>query len=53
MLQLVEPPKIPGLVWSQAILREDGRHFGGRRVVKFVELSKMPMIVGNKRFFKE
>ena len=40
MLQLVEPPKIPRLVRSQAILREDGGHSGGRRVVKLVELSK-------------
>ena len=40
MLQLVEPPKIPRLVRSQAILREDGGHSGVRRVVKLVELSK-------------
>ncbi|KAK2420496.1 hypothetical protein QL285_031218 [Trifolium repens] len=40
MLQLVEPPKIPRLVRSQAILREDGGHSGGRRMVKLVELSK-------------
>ena len=39
MLQLVEPPKSPRLVWSQAILREDGRHSGGRRVVRLVGLS--------------
>ncbi|CAJ2659843.1 unnamed protein product [Trifolium pratense] len=52
MLQLVEPPKIPGWVRSQAILREDGRHSGGRRMVKLVGLSKMPVIVGNKRFFR-
>ncbi|PNX65021.1 hypothetical protein L195_g062395, partial [Trifolium pratense] len=52
MLQLVEPPK-SRLVWNHAILREDGRHSGGRRVVKLIELSKMPMIVGNKRFFRE
>ncbi|KAK2406049.1 hypothetical protein QL285_041833 [Trifolium repens] len=86
MLQLVEPPKIPRLVRSQAILREDGGHSGGRRVVKacrvvqkiqgqseasdssggrkrynpgaeegkveLVELSKIPMIVGSKRFFR-
>ena len=39
MLQLVEPPKIPRLVWSQAKLREDGRHSGGRRVVRLVGLS--------------
>ena len=52
MLQLVEPPKIPRLVRSQAILREDGGHSGGRRVVKLVELSKNPMIVGSKRYFR-
>ncbi|PNX61376.1 hypothetical protein L195_g052422, partial [Trifolium pratense] len=52
MLQLLEPPKIPEWVWSQAILREDGRHSGGRRMVKLVGLSKTPMIVGNKRFFR-
>jgi hypothetical protein len=40
MLQLVEPPKNPRFVWSQAILREDGRHSGGRRVVELVGLSK-------------
>ncbi|KAK2443484.1 hypothetical protein QL285_014584 [Trifolium repens] len=40
MLQFVEPPKIPRYVRSQAILREDGGHSGGRRVVKLVELSK-------------
>ena len=39
MLQLVEPPKIPRLVWSQAKLREYGRHSGGRRVVRLVGLS--------------
>ncbi|CAJ2666798.1 unnamed protein product [Trifolium pratense] len=53
MLQLVEPPKIPRWVRSQAILREDGRHSGGRRVVELVELCQMPMIVANKRFFRE
>ena len=39
MLQLVEPPKIPRLVWSQVKLREYGRHSGGRRVVRLVGLS--------------
>ncbi|KAK2429918.1 glutathione S-transferase L3 [Trifolium repens] len=38
--ELVEPPKIPRLVRSQAILREDGGHSGGRRVL------------GYKRFFE-
>ncbi|MCI62038.1 hypothetical protein A2U01_0083295, partial [Trifolium medium] len=52
MLQLVESPKIPGLVRIQAILREDRRHSGGQRVVKLVGLSKRPIIVGNKCFFK-
>ncbi|KAK2452961.1 hypothetical protein QL285_000704 [Trifolium repens] len=52
MLQLVEPPKFPRLVRSQAILREDGGHSGGRRVVKLVGLSKNSVIVGCKRFFE-
>ncbi|MCI36852.1 hypothetical protein A2U01_0058075, partial [Trifolium medium] len=52
MLQFVEPPKIPWLVWSQAILREDKRHSGDRRVVELVGLSKIPTIVGSKRFFR-
>ncbi|PNX65226.1 hypothetical protein L195_g062488, partial [Trifolium pratense] len=52
MLQLVEPPKISGWVRSQAILREDGRHSGGRRMVKLVGLSKTLIIVGNKHFFR-
>ncbi|PNX78278.1 hypothetical protein L195_g034255 [Trifolium pratense] len=64
MLQLVEPPKILGLVWSQAILREDGRHSGGQRVggtdlitpeseegaVNLVSATKHPMVVGGKIF---
>ncbi|PNX89005.1 hypothetical protein L195_g045121 [Trifolium pratense] len=50
MLQLVEPPKISWLVQSQAILREDERHSRVRRVVELVELSKILMIVGSKRF---
>jgi hypothetical protein len=48
----MEPPKIPRLVWSQAILREDGENSGGRRLVKLVGLSKKLMIVRNKRFFR-
>jgi hypothetical protein len=52
MLQLVELPKIPRLVRSQAILREDGGHSGGRRVVKLVELSKKAGDTGHKRYFR-
>ena len=40
MLQLVESPKIPRWVRRQAILRKDGGHSEGRRVVKLDELSK-------------
>ncbi|KAK2442835.1 alpha carbonic anhydrase [Trifolium repens] len=53
MLQLVEPPKSPRWVRRQAILREDGGHSGGRRVVKLVELSKMPEIAGSQAFLQE
>ncbi|WJX37206.1 hypothetical protein P8452_24990 [Trifolium repens] len=68
MLQLVEPPKILRLVRSQAILREDGGHSGGRRVVKactdltsseaeegavnLVGATKHPMVVGDKIFMR-
>ncbi|MCI71613.1 hypothetical protein A2U01_0092876, partial [Trifolium medium] len=39
--------------WMQAFLREYGEeHSGGRRGgVELVELSKISMIVGSKRFF--
>jgi len=53
MLQLVESPKIPRWVRRQAILRKDGGHSEGRRVVKLDELSKKAGDSGAQAFLQE